>query len=182
MNSFISIHPDILPLIIFALRVINNAVGTVRVIVMHEGNRVMGFALASIESLLFAYTAGMVITNLEDIPNLAAYVLGFAVGGYVGMMIERRYLNIYNIVDIIADAKTAHQMAVELRDEGHGVTEIHGEGAWGHVFQLRVVAHHTDVKDVISIARRVKRDCFITVEESRMVRGGWVRSQHQHHR
>src|SRR5690606_38889704 len=93
------IDPIYLPIIIFILRVANNAVGTVRVIVMHEGNRPLGFGLASLESLLFAYTAGIVITDLNNIPNLAAYVFGFAVGGYVGMFIEQRYLNIYNVVD-----------------------------------------------------------------------------------
>ena len=93
------IDPSYLPIVIFTLRVLNNAVGTVRIITMHEGRRSIGFALASLESLLFAYTAGMVITDLNDIPNLTAYVLGFAVGGYVGMFIEQKYLNIFNIID-----------------------------------------------------------------------------------
>ena len=174
--------PSVLPVLIFSLRVLNNAVGTVRVIAMNEGNRALGFALASLESLMFAYTAGIVITDLDNIPNLAAYVLGFAVGGYVGMVIEKRYLNVFNIVDIIADEEEAHKIAMHLRYEGHGVTEMHGEGAMGHVLQLRVVAHHTDVREVIRLAREIKPNCFITVEESRFIRGGWVRSQHQHHR
>ena len=175
------IDPIYLPIIIFILRVANNAVGTIRVIVMHENRRSLGFALASLESLLFAYTAGIVITDLNNIPNLAAYVLGFAVGGYVGMFIEQKYLNVYNIVDIIADDPTAHAIAEALRADDHGVTEIHGEGAKGHVTQLRIVAHHTDVKSVLQIARDIKPNCFVTVEESRFIRGGWVRSQHQHH-
>jgi uncharacterized protein YebE (UPF0316 family) len=124
----------------------------------------------------------MVLTNLNNIPNLAAYVLGFATGGYVGMLIEQKYLNIYNIVDIMADEATAHAIATALREADHGVTEMHGEGARGHVLQLRIVAHHRDVSDVISIARKIKENCFIIVEESRFIRGGWVRSQHQHHR
>ncbi|MGJ3237488.1 MAG: DUF5698 domain-containing protein [Anaerolineae bacterium] len=176
------INPLYLPFVIFVLRVANNAVGTVRVIMMNEGNRALGFGLASLESLLFAYTAGMVITNLNNIPNLIAYMLGFAVGGYVGMFIERRYLNIFHIIDIVANEQNAREIAQALRAENHGLTEIHGEGARGHVVQLRVVAHHTDVKSVIAIARNVHQSCFITVEESRFIRGGWIRSQHQHHR
>lgn len=175
------IDPIILPFIIFTLRVANNAVGTVRVIVMHEGNRFVGFGLASLESLLFAYTAGMVLFDLNNIPNLAAYVFGFAAGGYVGMFIEKKWLNVFNIVDVVAEDNIAHTIAETLRDNGHGVTEMPGEGARGHVIQLRVVAHHTDVKSIINIARTIKPNCFITVEESRMIRGGWVRSQHQRH-
>lgn len=179
MTEFI--EPLLIPLLIFLLRVLNNAVGTVRVVVMTSGNRVFGFALASLESLLFAYTAGTVLTDLDNVLNVVAYVIGFAVGGYVGLSIEQRYLNIYNIVDIIADEATAHTIATQLRDAGHGVTEMHGEGARGHVLQLRIVAHHTDVKNVVEITRKIKPNCFITVEESRFIRGGWIRSQHQHH-
>lgn len=176
------IDPLYLPLFIFILRVLNNAIGTVRVIVMNSNNRALGFALASLESLLFAYTAGMVIVDLDNIPNLTAYVLGFAVGGYVGMYIEHRFLNVFNVVEIIADEPIAHQIAQALRAESHGVTEMHGEGAHGHILQLRVVAHHRDVAAVIAIAREIKPNCFITVEESRFIRGGWVRSQQQHER
>ena len=125
------ISPLLLPIFIFILRVLNNAVGTVRVIAMNRNQRILGFSLASLESLLFAYTAGMVITDLNNIANLVAYMLGFAVGGYVGMWIEGRFLNLFNIVDIVADDQVAHTIAVELRDDGHGVTEMHGEGARG---------------------------------------------------
>jgi len=174
--------PTILPLVVFSLRVLNNAVGTVRVIAMTSDRRSLGFALASLESLMFAYTAGIVLTDLNNIPNLVAYVLGFAVGGYVGMFVERHYLNIYNIVDITVPMDVAHQIAERLRDAGHGVTEMHGEGARGHVCQLRVVAHHTDVKMVVELVRELRPSAFITVEESRFIQGGWVRSQHQHER
>lgn len=171
-----------LPVLIFSLRVLNNAIGTIRVIAMTDSNKVLGFALASLESLLFAYTASMVITDIGNISNLTAYVLGFAVGGYVGMQIENRYLNVYSIVDIICEVEIAHKIAIQLRDKGHGVTEMHGEGALGHVCQLRVVAHHGDVKSVIELARKIKPNCFITVEESRFIRGGWIRNQQQHER
>lgn len=176
------IDPYVIPLLIFTLRILNNAVGTVRVVVMTSGNRVLGFFLASLESLLFAYTAGTVLTDLDNVINVIAYVLGFAVGGYVGLYIEQRFLNVYNIVDIIADENTAHEIAQHLREAGYGVTEMHGEGARGHVIQLRVVAHHTDVKSVIELARQIKPNCFVTVEESRFIRGGWIRGHQQHTR
>lgn len=158
--------PVILPFIIFLLRVLNNAVGTLRIIAMHSMGKVVGFLLASLKSLMFAYTAGIVLTDLNNVPNLVAYVLGFSVGGYVGMFIEQRYLDVYNVVEIIAEESTAHDIAQCLRDEGHGVTELHGEGARGHVLQLRTVVHHTDVKGIIKSARGIKPNVFITVEES----------------
>ncbi len=180
---FIETHPIIVAILIFTLRVLNNAVGTLRLIAIQENSRVLGFLLASVESLLFAFTAGLVLTDLQNVPNLAAYVLGFSVGGYVGLSIEQRYLNVYHIVDVVAADSIAHEIAKKLRQEGHGVTEMHGEGARGHVIQLRIVAHHSDVQNVIQLARDTQENVFITVEESRLIRGGWLRKQQQaHHR
>jgi uncharacterized protein YebE (UPF0316 family) len=176
------LDPTILPLVIFVLRVLNNAIGTVRAIVMTTGgHRALGFTLASLESLLFAFTAGMVLTNLENIPNLIAYILGFAVGGYVGLAIERRYLNLYDIVNIIASSQKAHEIAVRLREANYGVTEAQGEGAMGQVATLRVVAHQRDVNHIIDLARSIKPDAFITVEQSRLVQNGWLRRAESQH-
>lgn len=178
---FAELNPVIVAVLIFVLRVVNNAVGTLRLIAIQENARVVGFLLASVESLLFAFTAGLVLTDLQNIPNLAAYVLGFSVGGYVGLAIEQRYLNIYHIVDIVSAEAIAHEIAALLRKNGHGVTEMHGEGARGHVIQLRIVAHHADVQTIIELARSVQDKLFITVEESRLIRGGWLRKQQQSH-
>lgn len=172
-------HPAFAPLLVFVLRVGNSAAGTFRVLAMNRCYRNWAFVLASLESLMFAYTAGIVLTDLQNISNLAAYVLGFSVGGYVGAAIERRYLNLFNIVNIIASSALAHEIAMVLRDSGHGVTELYGEGGQGEVHQLRVVAHHRDTQDVIDIARKINPSVFVMVEESRFIAGGWVRSQHE---
>ncbi len=176
------IEPEFIPFLVFILRVLNNAIGTIRIVAMNRDYKVGGFLLASLESLLFAYTAGIVLTDLDNVSNLTAYVLGFSVGGYVGMAIERRFLNLFNIVDIIAPTGIARDIANALRDDGHGVTEMYGEGQRGEVHQLRIVTHHRETRDVIRVARTINPNVFITVEESSVVHGGWVRSQHQHHR
>jgi uncharacterized protein YebE (UPF0316 family) len=171
--------PEFVPILIFVLRVANNAIGTIRLILMSQNRRVWGFAFASLESLLFAYTAGQVITDLENVPKLGAYVLGFAVGGYVGVAIENRFYHVYDDVSIIADRATAHEIAIALREADHGVTEIYGEGARGEVAELKVIAHRRDLNDVLKLAREIKDDAFITVEQSSFIRNGWI---HAHHR
>ena len=103
-----------IPLLIFCLRVTNNVIGTVRLILVSRGRRAWSFGFAALESLLFAYTAGQVITDLENLPKLAAYVLGFAVGGFVGVQVENRFVKAYECV-------TRHRFA------GDGA--CHGAGA-----------------------------------------------------
>ena len=119
-------EPTYIPVLIFLLRVTNNVIGTLRLILVSRGQRAWSFAFASLESLLFAYTAGHVITDLENIPKLAAYVFGFAVGGFVGMQVENRFVKAYDSVTVIASRLIAHEIALALRNKGHGVTEIMG--------------------------------------------------------
>ena len=113
---------------------------------------------ASLESLLFAYTAGHVITDLNNIPNLTAYVFGFAVGGVVGMQVENRFVKSYESVTVIAARAVSHEMAVALRAAGHGVTEIMGEGAHGAVEELRIIVHRRDLHQVLRIIHNIKDD------------------------
>jgi len=160
----------------FSLRVTNNVIGTLRLILVSRGQRVWGFAFASLESLLFAYTAGQVITDLNNIPNLAAYVFGFAVGGLVGMQVENRFVKSYESVTVVASREVSHEMAVALRERGHGVTEIMGEGARGEVEELHVIVHRRDLHQVLNIIHDIKKYVFVTVEHSEFIRGGWIRA------
>ncbi len=173
--------PQFLPILIFVLRVSNNVIGTLRLILVSREQRLWGFAFASLESLLFAYTAGHVITDLNNIPNLTAYVFGFAVGGVVGMQVENRFVKSYESVTVIAARAVSHEMALALRDAGHGVTEIMGEGAHGEVEELRIIVHRRDLHQVLRIIHNIKEDVFVTVEHSEFVRGGWIRA-HRHRR
>ncbi|MYD11167.1 MAG: DUF2179 domain-containing protein [Chloroflexi bacterium] len=168
--------PQFLPILIFVLRVTNNVIGTLRLILVSREQRLWGFAFASLESLLFAYTAGHVITDLNNIPNLTAYVFGFAVGGVVGMQVENRFVKSYESVTVIAARAVSHEMAVALREAGHGVTEIMGEGAHGAVEELRIIVHRRDLHQVLRIIHNIKEDVFVTVEHSEFIRGGWIRA------
>lgn len=115
------LEPQFIPILIFTLRVINNVIGTVRLILVSRGQRYWSFAFAALESLLFAYTAGQVITDLENLPKLAAYVFGFAVGGIVGMQVENRFVKAYDCVTVIASRNLAR--------DGASLAQI---GSWCH--------------------------------------------------
>ena len=170
------LEPSFIPILIFVLRVSNNVIGTMRLILVSRGQRAWSFAFAALESLLFAYTAGHVITDLENVPRLAAYVFGFAVGGFVGMQVENRFVRAYDSITVIASRDTSHEMALALRKQGHGVTEIMGEGAHGQVEELRIITHRRDLPEVLRIIHEIKDDVFVTVEHSEFIRGGWIRA------
>jgi uncharacterized protein YebE (UPF0316 family) len=164
---------------IFILRVVNNAVGTIRLVVLTRDSRMLAFVLGFLESIIFAVTLGPVVTNLGDTINLIAYALGFSVGGWVGQIIEARFVSSFVTVNIISTEK-GHDIALALRGGGFGVTETVGEGTGGFVAVLRSVVSRQQVPKVLRSVNDVDVGAFVTVEEARAVHRGWIRAaRHQ---
>ena len=127
---------------IFALRVIGNMITTIRLIFIVHGQKFMTALLGFIEALIFAVALGSVVTNLDNIVNLMAYALGYAVGGYLGMMVEQRLIQRFISVQALS-MHHAHAIALAIRKAGYAATESWGEGVQGHHGTVTaVVGHH----------------------------------------
>ncbi len=161
--------------VIFILRVVNSAVGTMRMVVVARDRRLLASAMAFIEALMFAVVIANVVSDLGNLPNLMAYCGGFAVGNYVGMAIEARLVTSYVIVNIIS-MHGGHDIAVALRNSGHGATEIKGAGGSGDVIMLSSVVQRRDVPDVLKTVYSINPKAFVTMEEARTVLHGWIRA------
>jgi uncharacterized protein YebE (UPF0316 family) len=111
---------------IFLLRVVGNMITTVRLVTIIRGYKLLSASLGVIEAGIFAVALGSVVQNLGDIKNLAAYCLGFGVGGYLGLALEHRLVQRFVSVQVISPRR-GHEVAVAIRGAGFGATET-----WGH--------------------------------------------------
>lgn len=159
---------------LFSLRVINSAVGTLRLIVMARGRRILTAIFGFFEALIFAYVTANIVTDLSNLLNLSAYCLGFSVGLWVGMVIEERYVTSYVKLNIISPVH-GHEIATALRQLGHGVTEVEGHGVNGQVTMLNSVVLRRDVPEMLKSIYAIHRSAFVTMEEARLVQHGWLR-------
>jgi uncharacterized protein YebE (UPF0316 family) len=164
-----------LALTIFALRIINSAVGTIRLVVMGRGRGMLSAALGFVEALIFAFVTAGVITDLSNVLVLAAYCGGFSVGIFVGMRLEERFVTSYVRVNVITQ-KDSHTIALKLREIGHGVTEVQGEGASGDVAMLSSVVLRVHTPEVLRAVYAIQPNAFVTLEDTRSVHHGWLRA------
>jgi uncharacterized protein YebE (UPF0316 family) len=67
-------------------------------------------------------------------------------------------------------------MADALRTIGFGVTEFSGQGRDGRVEIVHTVCMRRDVERVVDEIERWDRQAFITVEEPRDIRWGWMQT------
>jgi uncharacterized protein YebE (UPF0316 family) len=170
-----SLTPEVIgfALLIFFLRVFNYAISTIRTVFIARGMRMGAAVIAFFEALIFAVVIAEVVSDLSDTVVLMAYCLGAAVGSYVGMMIEARFVTSYSDVTIIAP-KLGKEIADKLRDARFGVTLTKGEGRDGEVAILHSSLISRQVPHLIEIVQEVNPDAFIDISSVSDVHRGWI--------
>jgi uncharacterized protein YebE (UPF0316 family) len=163
---------------IFGLRVVGNMITTFRLVLVVRGQRIPSTVLSAFEALIFAVALGSVVTNLNNPWNLAAYCVGFAVGGYLGMLLENRMVQRFVLVQVISP-QMGHEIAVAIREAGYGATEGIGQGAQGPVGSVSVAVGHHHVNRVVRVIQQIDPDAFVMTEELRAVSRGYFRLMRQ---
>lgn len=161
-------------LTIFAMRVLNYSVSTVRLVTISRGQRVIAASLATFEALIFAVVIANIVSDLDNLLNLFAYCAGAGAGSYTGMILESRIITSFSAVNIVSEAATGQTIADSLRESGFGVTTLYGQGRNGIVSTMRAVVNKREVSAVNRLVRELDPDAFITVEAAGNVQHGWV--------
>jgi len=160
---------------IFALRVSDMTLDTLRVLVMMRGRRKIAWVLGFFQALIFVIAIGSVLNNLDNPLNILGYAAGFATGIVVGITIEER-LAIGHIQLSIISPRRGAALAERLRSEGYAITEISGRGKDGVVTMLSCSVLRKNVSKVQELVNEVDDSAFITAEDVRSVRRGFWRA------
>lgn len=161
----------ILPFIVFATRVLDVTLGTMRIIFLSRGRKMLAPLLGFIEVLIWITVVSQIVGGARNIVAYIAYALGFAVGNYIGMVIEDR-LAIGTLVVRIILARDGKKLVDNLREAGFGVTHVDGQGASGSVLLVYTVVMRKELDRVVDIIHSTSPKTFFTVEELRSVQQG----------
>ncbi len=158
--------------LIFALRVINMSLDTLRIRMMARGQKPLAFVFGVIETLIYLYTLSSIIQNLDNWVNIAAYSLGFGVGSIVGMLLDERLAVGYTHLRVISPNRGA-LIAETLRGEGFAVTEFSGRGRDGTVSMLSVSVKRKHSRKARELVESLDDSAFITAEDLTPLRRGY---------
>ncbi|MBN2584461.1 MAG: DUF2179 domain-containing protein [Planctomycetes bacterium] len=161
----------VLPVLIILARIVDVSIGTMRIIFVARGHKLLAPIMGFFEVTIWVLAVGQVFKNLTNPVCLVAYGVGFATGNYVGMVIEEKLATGLVALHVITQRKTS-QLPDVLRDEGFGVTKIDAEGKLGPVTVLYVVLPRKRLKGVIERIERYNPKAFYSVEQIRGVSGG----------
>ena len=158
-------------LLIFALRVLDVSIGTVRSIYTIQGRRRVSIVLGFCESAIFITAVSGVLGGEGGWLHKLAYAGGFAAGIGVGMAVEGWIASGWTMVRVVA--RDGWQELVDgLRTSGVAVTTVQGEGRDGPVPVLFAVVRRRDAKGVLDRVRTHSPGAFVTTDAVTLASGG----------
>jgi len=151
-------------LLIFALRVVDVSLGTIRTIAVVHGRVRASVVLGFVEILIWVTAISSVIANLSRSPLLlVAYAGGFATGNATGILLERR-LAWGNVIVRFLSTPAAQQIASYLRDKGHWAAVFQAAGPEDDHSLVFGTCPKSQLRAVIEEARRLDPEVVYSVE------------------
>lgn len=161
------------PLVIFALRIVDVSLSTVRILLSVRGHtRIVPF-IGLIEVLIWLFAAGNAMRHLDSGWHVLGYATGYATGTAVGLWIEEKLALGFATIRVITRA-AGQALADSLRSLGFGVTEFAARGREGPVEVIYLVVPRRQTDRVLREVSQRDATAFITVEQPREIRWSWV--------
>ncbi|MGF1666597.1 MAG: DUF2179 domain-containing protein, partial [Acidimicrobiia bacterium] len=153
-------------LLIFAMRLADVSLGTLRIVLLVRGKRGWAGVLGFFESLIWVLAAREVLGNLDEPIKMVAYAGGYAAGTMLGSTIERWLAMGSVLVRIVAPVESPHAYEA-LQDAGYPTTVLNGEGRDGAVRVAFSVLPRRESRRALALVARVNPDAFVTIEDAR---------------
>lgn len=160
---------------IFSAKIVEVAIGTMRVILITKGYRKPGTILAVFEILLWVFIASRVIMGIVDYPMKGlVYSIGFAVGVYIGSVLETRLAVGKILIYVIVDKSSGLVVTEALRAAGHGVTTLDAYGKDSERTVLMIFANRKNKANIIEVVEALNEKSLIVSNEVSLLQGGYV--------
>jgi len=161
----------LLPALIFLARILDVSIGTLRIVFLSRGMRMLAPLCGFFEVLIWLVAISRIMGDLTSWVYYVAYAGGFAAGNYVGMYIESRLAMGLLSVTIITK-KDAASLLHRLKEEHFGLTQVGAQGVQGKVRLIYLIIRRRDLSRVSEILRDHQPDAFCVVNDIRNVAGG----------
>lgn len=158
----------ILPLLIALARIVDVSIGTIRIILISRGNKILAPILGFFEVFVWLLAVTRIFHNLDNWVCYIGYAFGYALGSYVGIRLEEKLALGVQLIRIIT-RKDADNLIKTLRDTGYGVTEIKAEGSTGKVGVLYSIVNRKNINNIIDVIQNHNPNAFYTIEDIRFI-------------
>lgn len=161
----------LLPLMIFASRIMDVTMGTLRTIFVARGMRTIAPIIGFFEVLIWIVAISQIMENITSMIYYIAYAGGFATGTWIGMLVEEKLA--LGVVSLrVITHKDASELIEVLREKNYGVTSMDADGASGQVNVIYTLVARHNLGDIVRVIKSYNPNAFYMVEDVRFVREG----------
>ena len=150
-------------LIIFMLRLADQSLGTMRALLVSKNKPIFAALIGLVESAIWIIAISQVIKDIDDPILISAYASGFAAGTILGSYIER-IVGVGNVVVRVFCPVNSPSVAENLREKGHGVTVIDGQGKDGPVKIYWCVISRRKLNSVLNMIEEINPKAYVTTD------------------
>lgn len=162
-------------LIIIGINVLYVSFFTLRMLMVIKGYRVLASILAMVEVFVYLKGLELVLDNLDNPINLAAYCIGWGMGVFIGSKIEEYLAMGYVTLQVVVDSLDL-DVPIKLRELGFGVTSWVAEGRDGHRLMMQVLTKRSNEKKLWKLINEIAPKAFVISFEPKHLKGGfWVK-------
>lgn len=162
----------VLPVLIFLFRIVDQSIGTIRLIFAAKGLKKLAPLFAFFESFIWLIAIGQIMKHLDNIYCYLAFAGGYAAGNYFGILLEEK-LSIGTVVIRVIPKMDTTELIRHLREENYGVTVVPVDGMLGPTKMLFTTIRRKEAPHVIDIIKIHNPTAFYTIDEVKVVSGGY---------
>lgn len=165
----------VLPLLIFFARILDVSIGTLRLIFVSKGFKFLAPLLGFFEVIIWLLAIGQIMQNLNNIFCYLAYGLGFAMGNYIGILLEEK-MSIGTVLVRVIPKLDVENLIKSLRQDNFAISAIEIEGMKGKTKMLLSIINRKDIKVYIKTVQHFNPNAFYTIEDIKAVKEGFIKS------
>jgi Uncharacterized protein conserved in bacteria len=164
----------ILPILIFFARIMDQTIGTLRLIFLSKGMKYIAPFLGFFEVIIWLLAVGQIMQHLDNWLSYVAYGAGFATGNFIGMLLEEK-ISLGTVIIRVILSRQSPELIDELKSQNFGLTLVDAEGSKGSVKLIFSIIRRKELLNFINTIHQFNPNAFYTVEDVKSASEGIFR-------
>lgn len=162
---------------IFAARIVDVSLGTIRTVFFVKGKTIEPFLIAFVEVLVWYAVAREALNTTGNTVLIAiSYALGYAVGTFIGSKLSK--ILVKGVVGVqIVIKEDCSKLINKLRKRGFGVSiiELKNDYEGKNKDMLYIQVNNRKLKELTDMVKNYDKNAFIAVNETKFVQNGFIK-------
>jgi uncharacterized protein YebE (UPF0316 family) len=154
----------ILPVLIFLARILDQSIGTLRLIFISKGLKYIAPVIGFFEVIIWLLAIGQIMQHLDNWLCYVAYGAGFAMGNFIGIRLEER-ISLGTVIIRVILSKESPELVESLKNQNFGLTLVDGEGAKGKVKLIFSIIRRKEIQGFVNTVHEYNPNAFYTIED-----------------